>query len=201
MNRLFRFGYRIGSLVLTVPVLLMVFVASACGSGEPVVIERTVVVEVIREVEVTREVKVIEEVEVEKIVEVVVTATPTSAPAGTPQPVATTTPDVDDYFVVLHQGILDDGVGHIAYFNRFSRDNVLDGPIDYFHNEEFYIDYLSKEGVITSNQKADYFDGKPIQKIPLVDIAVATQSLFENDPYNAGKLGLLATEYLLQYAE
>ncbi len=198
MNRLFRFGYRIGSVILTVPVLLMVFAASACGSTEPIVIERTVVVEVIREVEVTREV----EVKVQEIVEVVVTATPTPATAVTPSPVADATPSVNDYFVVLNQGIdLTDDAGVFNYYDRPSGDLVLKGPTDFFYNEKFYLEYLWKEGIITSQQKDDYFEGKPIQNISLVAIATATYELFENDPYNANRLSFLDTEYLLQYAD
>ena len=183
--------------------VLMVFAVSACGSGEPEVIERTVVVEVIREVEVTREVEVIKEVEVEKIVEVVVTATPTPAPTAIPAPVATATPEVNDYFVVLHQGgNPSDDRGAVYFYASYPFIKYkLDGNGDAFHNEAFYLEYLRKEGVITSKQKDDYFNGEPIQKIPLVAISTATWKLFENDPFNATRLRLGTPEFLTHYAD
>ena len=182
---------------------MVLFAAGACGSAEPEVIERTVVVEVIREVKVIEEVEVVREVEVEKIVEVVVTATPIPAPTATPLPVATPTPEVDDYFVVLHQ---DDSPsndrGRIYYYASYPFiKHKLNGTGNSFHNEAFYLEYLRKEGVITSKQKADYFDGEPIQKIPLVVISTATWKLFENDPFNSSKLKLPFPERLIYYAD
>ena len=179
----------------------MLFAASSCGST---VVERTVVVEVIKEVKVVEEVEVTREVEVEveKIVEVVVTATPAPAPTATPLPVATPTPEVNDYFVVLftHDDRTDD-IGVIEYYASYPFHKSARGLGDNFHNEDFYIEYLRKEGVITSKQKADYFDGKPIQEIPLVAISTATYKLWENDPYNANKLRMVAPEYLTHYAD
>ena len=58
-----------------------------------------------------------------------------------------------------------------------------------------------KERVITPKQKNDYINGDPIQKISLATISTATWKLFENDPYNAGKLRLAVPEYLLHYAD
>ena len=203
MNWLFRFGYRTGAAFVIVLLLMVVFAASACGSAEPEVIERTVVVEVIREVEVTREVEVIKEVKVQEIVEVVVTATPTPAPTAIPVPAATPTPAVNDYFVVLHKGNdMSDGVGVIQFYASYPfREHRLDGGRFKFHNEDFYLEYLRNEGVITSKQKDDYFDGKPIQKIPLVAISTATWKLFENDPFNASGLRFPVPELLTHYAD
>ena len=198
MHRLFRFSSRTVSAHLIVLLLLTLFATSACGSTEPEIIERTVVVEVIREVEVTREV----EVKVQEIVEVVVTATPTPVPTATPLPVATATPEVNDYFVVLQTGAtLNDDIGRVYFYASYPFAVNVSGGAYSFHNEAFYIEYLRKEGVITSRQKADYFDGEPIQKIPLVTISTATWKLFENDPYNANKLALLSPRYLLHYAD
>ena len=202
MYRIFKFGDRTGAAFFIVLLLMMLFAASACGGGEPEVIERTVVVEVIREVEVTREVKVIEEVEVEKIVEVVVTATPTP-PTATSLPVATATPEVNDYFVVLHQGTdPSDDRWRISFYASYPYEEYKSDRAGLsFHNEGFYLEYLRKEGVITSKQKADYFDGEPIQKIPLVDISTATWKLFENDPYNSMRLRLGDPRLLTHYAD
>ena len=189
---------------MIVLLLLMLFATSACGST---VIERTVVVEVTREVEVIKEVKVIEEVEVtrevQEIVEVVVTATPTPAPTATPLPVATPTPEVNDYFVVLQAGSnLSDDRGRVFFYASYPFVKYkLDGSFKGFHNEAFYLEYLRKQGVITSKQKDGYFNGEPIQKIPLVSISTATWKLFENDPYNATKLRFAAPELLTHYAD
>ena len=123
-------------------------------------------------------------------------------PTETPLPTATATPDVSDYFVILHQGDpLNDGIGVIEYYASYPFAKNARGIIDSFDEEGFYLDYLWKEKVITSKQKAAYFNGKPIQKIPLVSISTATWKLFENDPYHANKLGLRALKYLFHYAD
>ena len=70
-----------------------------------------------------------------------------------------------------------------------------------FREESFYLEYLRREGVITSKQKDDYFDGKPIQKIPIVAISTATWKLFENDPYNAHKVIPGAEDNFFDYAD
>ncbi len=129
------------------------------------------------------------------------TATPqptaTPLPTETPLPTATATPDVSDYFVVLHAGKdLSDGIGRIEYF--FDNRNVGSGP---FYEEDFYLEYLMKERVITSEQKDAYFKGEPIQKIPLVSMATATYKLFENDPYHANKLRFRDIYILFHYAD
>ena len=134
------------------------------------------------------------------------TATPQSTatprPTETPLPTATATPDVSDYFVILHQGRdLSDDRGIIYYHASWPFHENAKGLLDPFHNEDFYVNYLEKEKVITPKQKNDYFNGEPIQKIPIVSIGTATWKLFENDPYNANKLRLLSPEYLLHYAD
>ena len=192
-----RFVFRTKSAILTVALLLIVFAVSACVPAEPQVIERTVVVEVIREVEVVREV----EVEVEKIVEVVVTATPTTVPAATPLPVAPPTPEVNDFFVILHQGLAPgNGIGRIDFYS-----NYLSGKRNHlrlaFRHDRFYLEYLIKEGVISSKQRDDYFNGEPIQKISIVAISTATYKLWDNDPYNADRVFDGFPSVLFHYAE
>ena len=127
------------------------------------------------------------------------TATPqptaTPLPTETPLPTATATPDVSDYFVILHQGT-------IAFYAEYPfRRTKAEGSILGFYNESFYLDYLVKERVITYEQKVAYFDGEPIQKIPLVAISTATWKLSENDPHNFGKLSISDPEYVLHYAD
>ncbi len=135
------------------------------------------------------------------------TATPrptaTPLPTETPLPTATATPDVSDYFVVLHQGgRLGDGRGAITIYADYPFTKVkLEGGTFGFYNEEFFLDYLVKEKVITSEQKDDYFNGEPIQRISLVAISTATWKLKENDPYNFSQLRISSPEYVLHYAD
>ncbi len=112
-------------------------------------------------------------------------------------------PDVSDFFVILHQGHTSgDDLGSIAFYAVYPfGKRKLNGTTFVFHNENFYLDYLVKERVITSKQKTDYLNGNPIQKISIVPISTATWKLFENDPYNAGKLKLGAQDYLFHYAD
>ena len=127
------------------------------------------------------------------------TATP--LPTETPLPTATATPDVSDYFVVLHQSRGDDH-GRISFYAEYPfRKHKLEGTNFGFDNEGFYLDYLVKEKVITRKHRDDYFNGNPIQKIPLVSISTATWKLFQNDPYNSGRLNLSAPELLTHYAD
>ena len=128
------------------------------------------------------------------------TATP--LPTETPLPTATATPDVSDYFVILHQGNRkNDHIGIIEYYASYPFHVNVRGSSDFFYNEGFYLEYLRKERVITSAQQSAYFNGEPIQKIPLVLISTATWKLKENDPYNFGKLRIEAPEYILHYAD
>ncbi len=135
------------------------------------------------------------------------TATPqptaTPLPTETPLPTATAIPEVSDYFVVLHSGRdLSNDIGAIEFYAEYPfRKHKLNGTLFTFHNEGFYLDYLEKEKVITPKQKNDYFNGEPIQKISLVSISTATEKLFENDPYNSGRLSLAAPELLTHYAD
>ena len=135
------------------------------------------------------------------------TATPqptaTPLPTETPLPTATATPDVSDYFVVLHQGkTLGNDIGVMAFYAEYPfRRTKAEGSMLEFHNEGFYLEYLRKERVITSAQQSAYFNGEPIQKIPLVLISTATWKLKENDPYNFGKLRISDPEYILHYAD
>ena len=124
---------------------------------------------------------------------------PTPAPTATPV-LPTPTPEVNDYYVVLHQGILNnDGEGVVEYYASYPFDKSVGGS-DVFDNEDFFLEYLRKEGVITSKEKNAYFNGEPI-KISLLSISNATYKLFKNDGYNASRLSLRAPNYLLHYAD
>ena len=125
---------------------------------------------------------------------------PTPVPTATQMPTAIPTPEVNDYYVVLHQGrILNDGVGIIEYYAKYPFRKAW-GTSDPFYNEAFFLDYLRKEGVITSGQKNAYFNGEHIQ-VSLLPISKAYYRLLKNDNYNAQKLRLRSPHYLLHYGE
>ena len=130
------------------------------------------------------------------------TPQPTPAPTETPLPTATATPDVSDYFVILHQGkSRDNGKGVIDYYANYPFAKNARGAFSSFHEEVFYLNYLTEEEVITPKQRDDYFNGEPIQEIPLVSIATATWKLSQKDPYQASKLRISAPRYLFYYAD
>ena len=125
---------------------------------------------------------------------------PTSVPTATPV-LPTPTPEVNDYYVVLHQGNdPDNDRGRLRYYASFPFHKDLKGFSDGFDNEVFYLEYLKEERVITSGQKNAYFNGEPIQ-VPLVSIANATYKLFKTDGYNASRLSIGTLDYLLHYAD
>ena len=140
--------------------------------------------------------------------------TSTPVPSPTPEPVAkeptpvptatpvlpTPTPEVNDYYVVLHQGsIPDNDKGVAEFYASYPFDKSVGGSSPFYH-ENFYLDYLRKEGAITSGQKNAYFNGEPI-KISLLTISNATYKLFKTDGHNASKLRLRSSRYLLHYAD
>ena len=99
------------------------------------------------------------------------TATPqptaTPLPTEIPLPTATATPDVSDYFVVLHQG----GprmtiIGVIEYYASYPFNPNARGTSNTIRNEGFYLDYLVKERVITSQQKDAYYQWRTYSKNP-----------------------------------
>ena len=125
---------------------------------------------------------------------------PTPVPTATPV-LPTPTPEVNDYYVVLHQGyIKDDGGGLIEYYASYPFAKDLKGTSYSFSNEAFYLEYLRKEGIITSGQKNAYFNGEPIQ-ISLLSISDATYKLFKTDRHNADRLNIAALDYLFHYAD
>ena len=93
-----------------------------------------------------------------------------------------------------------DNQGGIEFYASYFFHEDAAGVSLPFDAEDFYLEYLRKEGVITSEQKDAYFNDEPI-KIPLLSISNATYKLFETDPFNASKLSLRAPEYLLHHAD
>ena len=108
------------------------------------------------------------------------------------------TPEANDYYVILHPHFPDDNEGIIKHYARYPF--MEDGGIgrDRFFNEDFYLEYLRKEGVITPYQRNIYLNGEPIQ-VPLIPISNATYNLFETDRYNARKLGLARPDLLFDF--
>ena len=138
--------------------------------------------------------------------------TSTPAPSPTPEPVEeptpvptatpvlpTPTPEVNDYYVIL-QGYPSYDSGRIEYYASYPFHIDVMGGIDGFYNEEFFLEYLRKEGVITAQQKDDYFNYEPI-KVPLLSISRAAYKLFKTDGYNASRLRLSDPKYLLHYGD
>ena len=123
---------------------------------------------------------------------------PTPVPTATPV-LPTPTPEVNDYYVVLkgYPGI-DNGV--IEYYASYPFNKEVRGRRDGFSNEEFFLEYLRKEGVITAQQESDYFNYEPI-KVPLLSISRAVYKLFKNDGYNASRLDIHSPKYLLHYGD
>ena len=126
---------------------------------------------------------------------------PTPIPTEIPTPAATPTPKANDYYVVLYQdSIQDDDIGMMQFYASYPFHKNASGRLIFFYAEDFYLEYLKKEKVITSEQKNSYFNGEPI-KIPMIPIATATYKLQQTDGYNLNKLRIRAPEYLLHYAD
>ena len=156
---------------------LALFSLAACATPEPQVIEREIIVrEVVKEVE----------VEVVKVVTAtpapqptptpMPTATPTpratatSAPAraetrnaaakptSTPKPSATPTLTVDDFYVIINQGhSSSDGFGAASLYYNAQNIESGDGAEMNFFNEDFVINYLLSQEIITPAQKNAYY--------------------------------------------
>ena len=157
--------------------LPLLIIAAACATPEPQIIEREIIVrEVVKEVE----------VEVVKVVTTtpapqptpMPTATPkptpaptaTSAPAraktrtaaakptSTPKPSATPTLTVDDFYVIINQGpSSSDGLGEASlYYNARSIESGNGFEMSFF-NEDFVINYLLSQEIITPAQKNAYY--------------------------------------------
>ena len=154
---------------------------AACASPEPQVIER----EIIREVEVVKEVEV--QVVVTATPAPQPTAAPTPMPTNTPmpspspetsmpvaaaptpapvvrraptvppKPTPTPTLTIDDFYVIINQGPTSNGKGIAALYYDAHQIESGDGDEAHFRNEDFFINYLLKQGVITPEQRNAYY--------------------------------------------
>ena len=147
---------------------------AACATPEPQVIEREIIVR-----------EVVKEVEVEVVVTATPappptptprpTATPTPAPTATsaparaetrkaavehtstPKPSGTPTLTVDDFYVIINQGRSSDGHGIAALYYDAQSIESGNGDEAHFGNEDFFINHLLSQGVITPAQRNAYY--------------------------------------------
>ena len=97
----------------------------------------------------------------------------------------TPTPRVsEDYYVILIK--TDDKWGAIDYYADFPSLNIYGaetgGGSFGFSNQDFFLDYLLKEGTITSEQERSYFRGGEI-KVSLDDLSVPVYKLLQAKGY------------------
>ena len=165
--------------ILAATLPLLIIIAAACATPEPQVIEREIIVKEV-------------EVEVVKVVTAtpapqptstpVPTATPkpaptaTSAPAraetrnaaanptSTPKPSATPTLTVDDFYVIINQGPTSNGKGIVALYNLPQLIESGNGLESHFENEDFFINHLLSQGVITPAQRTAYYTPVSVER-------------------------------------
>ena len=118
-----------------------------------------------------------------------------AVPTVIPTPRATATPEANDDYVVIHSLDPDDDIGWIDYY-----DKEYAGTRAFFKEEDFFLNYLVQEGVITPEQRKAYFNGEEVV-IPLISIATAYYKLHQTDNYKAQKLGMRVPEKLLHHAD
>ena len=68
----------------------------------------------------------------------------TPIPTEIPTPAATPTPDVNDYYVVIHESGYPNGIGIIKFYASYPFKKDVRGGADIF-KEDFYLEYLIKE--------------------------------------------------------
>ena len=148
------------------------FSLTACATPEPQVIEREIIVrEVVKEVEVV----VTATPAPQPTSTPVPTATPkpaptaTSAPAraetrnaaanptSTPKPSGTLTLTVDDFYVIINQGPTSDGEGMAFLYNNAREIESGIASMEPFSSEDFLINYLLSQEVITLAQRNAYY--------------------------------------------
>ena len=113
------------------------------------------------------------------------TPRPTPAPTRTPEPTATPAPNISDYYVLIGRGPTNNTIGSVEFCanypqlpNRFERCGVYAD----FNDEDLFLDYLLREGVITDWQRRAYYQYSDI-KVYLDDIAPAIQKLAQSRGY------------------
>ena len=167
---------RIAALLLAALALLSL---AACATPEPQVIEREIIVrEVVKEVEV----EVVKVVTATPAPQPTSTPAPTVTPQPTPAPIATPAParaetrnapakptstprpsatptlTVDDFYVIINQGpSSSDGIGEASLYYNAQNIESGDGSEMSFFNEDFVINHLLSQEIITPAQKNAYY--------------------------------------------
>ena len=157
--------------------LPLLVIAAACATPEPQIIEREIIVrEVVKEVEVVVTATPAPQPTPTPIPTAAPITTPTpratatSAPAraetqrtaakptSTPKPSATPTLTVDDFYVIINQGhSSSDGFGKASlYYNAQNIESGNGAEMNFF-NEDFVINYLLSQEIITPAQKNAYY--------------------------------------------
>ena len=116
------------------------------------------------------------------------TRTPKPAPTRIPPPTATPGPTVSDYYVVIANRVPGDGQGalHLCAdypdIEAFDYCRITGGITAIFHDEDFFISYLFREGVITDRQRGAYYRGED-NEFYLNDFAPAIHKLAQTRGY------------------
>ena len=161
--------------------LPLLTIAAACSTPEPQIIEREIIVrEVVKEVEVVVTATPAPQPTATPMPTAAPSATPKPAPTPTPVPisketektvekptpipvrvstipVATPTPPVNDYYVIINQGRRSDGHGIAVVYDKARHIESGNGDENHFGNEDFFINYLLSQGVITPAQRSAYY--------------------------------------------
>ena len=114
----------------------------------------------------------------------IATPTPKPPPTRTPTPTATPGPRISDYYVLLNRSIPNDKIGRIKFFANYPDSTSYENgsTSTSFDDEDFFLDYLLREGTISDWQHRAYFLGNEV-KVYLDDIAVAIQKLVQRKGY------------------
>ena len=111
------------------------------------------------------------------------TRTPKPAPTRIPAPTATPGPTVSDYYVSIGSH-LDGTIGSVLFCANYPDAEAFDdcGIGAAFHDEDFFINYLFREGVITDRQRGAYYRGNEFE-VYLNDLAPAIYKLVQAKGY------------------
>ena len=113
------------------------------------------------------------------------TKTPAPVPTITPTPTATPDPPIDEYYVTLNRSTPNNTIGSVLFCVNYPRkpNNFYSCGIGaLFNDEDFFLDYLLRQGTIAEWQHAAYFQGNDV-KVYLNDIAPAIYNLVETKGY------------------
>ena len=112
------------------------------------------------------------------------TRTPRPAPTRIPPPTATPGPTVSDYYVIITNGVVSNTSGGMLFCADYPDIKAFEGCniVAVFHDEDFFINYLFREGVITDRQRGAYYRGEN-NEVYLNDFAPAIHKLLQTRGY------------------